>query len=137
MQHKAAQGTKWQDLINKVLTRLEAPGLRPQSACLEEIQENELRMLSTDTNTISTTLPSPSLPRLRPRDILTLITAEDTLQSLGSPGQAAHWEELVLPSQAWQCCLCKQPGPALHSAGKQHTSLHLFSTLSAQSTALG
>lgn len=35
VQHQAAQGIKWQDLINKGLTRLEAPGLRPQSACLE------------------------------------------------------------------------------------------------------
>lgn len=61
MQHKAAQGTKWQDLINKALTGLEALGLRPQSACLEEMQEREVRMLSTDTNAISTTVPSPSL----------------------------------------------------------------------------
>lgn len=57
---------------------------------------------------------------------LTLITAEDTLQSQGSPGQAAHWEKLFLPSQACQCCLCQQPGWAPlspHCAGKQPPSL--------------
>lgn len=41
MQHQAAQEIAWQDLINKKLTRLEAPRLRPQSACLEEVQARE------------------------------------------------------------------------------------------------
>lgn len=41
VQHSAARGIKWPDLINKALTRLEAPGLRLQSACLGEMQTAE------------------------------------------------------------------------------------------------
>lgn len=38
LQRQAAQGTTWQTLINKALAGSEAPGPRPQSACLEETQ---------------------------------------------------------------------------------------------------
>lgn len=142
MQHKAAQGTKWQDLINKALTRLEAPGLRPQSACLEEMQEDELRMLSTDTNTISTTLPSPPLPQPASQRHPHTNHCEDTLQSQASLGQAAHWEELFLLSQPRQRCLCKQPvhrtsTRTLLGSSTPASICSAPSTRSAQSTALG
>lgn len=118
MQHKAAQGTKWQDLINKALTGLQALGLRPQSACLEEMQEREVRMLSTDTNTISTTVPSPSLSQ-----------PSSQRHPHTTPSRARPAQVRLLTGKARQRCLCKQPvhRRSTHFAGKQHSSLPLLS----------
>lgn len=130
MQHKAAQGTKWQDLINKALTGLQALGLRPQSACLEEMQEREVRMLSTDTNTISTTVPSPSLSQ-----------PSSQRHPHTTPSRARPAQVRLLTGKAQQRCLCQQPvhRRSTHFAGKQHSSLPLPapSTHSAQNAALG
>lgn len=73
VQHQAAQKIAWQDLINKELTRLEAPGLRPQSACLEEVKAREHTTNVKHRHRYD--FHHSPFPSLRPRDTLRLIPA--------------------------------------------------------------
>lgn len=106
------------------------------------MQENELRMLSTDTNTISTTFPSPPFPSLHPRDA-------------GISHTNHCWGHPPAPGQPRSGCSLGKAAPALPGmpvlslpAARMRTPLTPLcwetasipsapSTCSAQSTALG
>lgn len=103
MQHQAAQEIAWQDLINKKLTRLEAPRLRPQSACLEEVQAREHTTNVKHRHRYN--FHHSPFSSLLPRGILRLIPALQRLlkRPPGRPGRAVLREEpllLLLPHRA-------------------------------------
>lgn len=104
-------------------------------------------MLSTDTNTISITLPSPPLPQPASQrhpqiNPCAEMNAEETIQSHDGPGQAVCWEEpflLFQPQQHWLHWQLARSGEASTFFWGEHNAspdlLQVPSTCTAQGSA--